>query len=291
MSKLKKMMIVTGLSGSGKTTCLALLEDIGFFCVDNIPPKLLKNILPLFEQSEVEKIALGIDARWKQQFEDIVDDLDDFIQKEKTYSLSILFLESSVDIIMKRYNLTRRKHPLAEEGSVEEAISKEKKILSPLRERADYILDTSKFNTHDLRKMLVNTLKDSPEIQDRKTEVNVYSFGFKYGVPLNADYIIDTRFLPNPYWNPELSKFNGLDENVQAFLEQFHVVHDYLTACTNLLLMAVSRYNEEGRSNVNVYIGCTGGKHRSVYLALKIHEFLLDNGFQSQLIHRERGNW
>ncbi len=285
------MMIVTGLSGSGKTTCLALLEDIGFFCVDNIPPKLLKNILPLFEQSEVEKIALGIDARWKQQFEDIVDDLDDFIQKEKTYSLSILFLESSVDIIMKRYNLTRRKHPLAEEGSVEEAISKEKKILSPLRERADYILDTSKFNTHDLRKMLVNTLKDSPEIQDRKTEVNVYSFGFKYGVPLNADYIIDTRFLPNPYWNPELSKFNGLDENVQAFLEQFHVVHDYLTACTNLLLMAVSRYNEEGRSNVNVYIGCTGGKHRSVYLALKIHEFLLDNGFQSQLIHRERGNW
>ncbi len=285
------MLIVTGLSGSGKTTSLALLEDIGFFCVDNIPPKLLKNILPLFEQSEVEKIALGIDARWKQQFEDIIDDLDAFIQKEKTYSLSILFLESSVDIIMKRYNLTRRKHPLAEEGSVEEAISKEKRILSPLRERADYILDTSKFNTHELRKMLINTLKGSPEIQDRKTEVNVYSFGFKYGIPLNADFIIDTRFLPNPYWKPELSKFNGLDESVRIFLEQFNVVHDYLTACTSMLLMAVSRYNEEGRSNVNVYIGCTGGKHRSVYLSLKIHEFFLNNGFQSQLIHRERGNW
>lgn len=291
MSKLKKMLIVTGLSGSGKTTCLALLEDIGFFCVDNIPPKLLKNMLPLFEQSGVEKIALGIDARWKQQFDDIVDELDGFIEKEKGYSLSIIFLESSLDIIMNRYNLTRRKHPLAEDCSVEEAILKEKKILSPLRERADYILDTSKFNTHELRKALINTLKGTSEIHDRKTEVSIHSFGFKYGTPLNADFIIDTRFLPNPYWKPELSKLTGLDKNVQQFLNQFHVVHDYLTASTNMLLMAVSRYNEEGRSNVNVYIGCTGGKHRSVYLALKIHEFFQHNGYNSQLNHRERDNW
>ena len=285
------MLIVTGLSGSGKTTCLALLEDIGFFCVDNIPPKLLKNMLPLFEQSEVEKIALGIDARWKQQFEDIVDDLDIFIDKEKGYSLGILFLEASVNTIMNRYNLTRRKHPLSEDGLVEEAIAKEKKILSPLRERADYILDTSKYNTHELRKALINTLKDSSELRDRKTEVSIYSFGFKYGTPLNADFIIDTRFLPNPYWKPELSGYTGLDVKVQQFLNQFHVVHDYLTAITSMLLMAVSRYNEEGRSNINVYIGCTGGKHRSVYLASKIHEFFLNNGFNSQLNHRERGNW
>ena len=285
------MLIVTGLSGSGKTTSLALLEDIGFFCVDNIPPKLLRTMLPLFEQSEVEKIALGIDARWKQQFDDVVDDLDSFSEKEKGYSFGILFLEASVDTIMNRYNLTRRKHPLAVDGQVEEAIAKEKRILSPLRERADYILDTTKYNTHELRKALVNTLKGTSEIEDRKTEVSIYSFGFKYGTPLNADFIIDTRFLPNPYWNPELSPYTGLDEKVQRFLNQFHVVHDYLTAITSMLSMAVSRYNEEGRSNVNVYIGCTGGKHRSVYLALKIHEFFLNNGFNSQLNHRELGNW
>jgi len=285
------MLFVTGLSGSGKTTCLALLEDIGFFCVDNIPPKLLRTMLPLFEQSEVEKIALGIDARWKQQFDDVVDDLDSFSEKEKGYSFGILFLEASVDTIMNRYNLTRRKHPLAVDGQVEEAIAKEKRILSPLRERADYILDTTKYNTHELRKALVNTLKGTSEIEDRKTEVSIYSFGFKYGTPLNADFIIDTRFLPNPYWNPELSPYTGLDEKVQRFLNQFHVVHDYLTAITSMLSMAVSRYNEEGRSNVNVYIGCTGGKHRSVYLALKIHEFFLNNGFNSQLNHRELGNW
>ncbi len=291
MSKLKKMLFVTGLSGSGKTTCLALLEDIGFFCVDNIPPKLLKNMLPLFEQSEVEKIALGIDARWKQQFEDIVDDLDSFIDKEKGYSLSILFLEASLNTILNRYNLTRRKHPLADDGSVEQAILKEKKLLSPLRERADYLLDTSNYNTHELRKALINSLKGTSEIKDRKTEVSVISFGFKFGTPLNADFIIDTRFLPNPYWKPELAKFTGLDGNVQAFLNQFHIVHDYLTACTNMLLMAVSRYNEEGRSNINVYVGCTGGKHRSVYLALKIHEFFGYNGYHSQLNHREQDNW
>ena len=285
------MLFVTGLSGSGKTTCLALLEDIGFFCVDNIPPKLLKNMLPLFEQSEVEKIALGIDARWKQQFDDVIDDLDIFIEKEKGYSLSILFLESSLDTIMKRYNLTRRKHPLAEDGSVEDAIIKEKKLLSPLRERADYILDTSKYNTHELRKALINTLKGTSHIEDSKTEVSIYSFGFKFGTPLNADFIIDTRFLPNPYWKPELSKYNGLDVQVQDFLNQFKVFHDYLTAITSMLSMAVSRYNEEGRSNVNVYIGCTGGKHRSVYLALEIHEFFINNGFNSQLNHRERDNW
>src|SRR6056297_491445 len=285
------MLFVTGLSGSGKTTCLALLEDIGFFCVDNIPPKLLKNMLPLFEQSEVEKIALGIDARWKQQFDDVIYDLDSFIEKEKGYSLSILFLESSLDTIQNRYNLTRRKHPLAEEGSVEQAILKEKKLLSPLRERADYILDTSKYNTHELRKALINTLKGTSQIEDRKTEVSIYSFGFKFGTPLNADFIIDTRFLPNPYWKPELSKYNGLDVQVQDFLNQFKVFHDYLTAITSMLSMAVSRYNEEGRSNVNVYIGCTGGKHRSVYLALKIHEYFINNGFNSQLNHRERDNW
>src|SRR6056297_230611 len=285
------MLFVTGLSGSGKTTCLALLEDIGFFCVDNIPPKLLKNMLPLFEQSEVEKIALGMDARWKQQFDDVVTDLDVFIKKEKSYSMGILFLEASVDIIMNRYNLTRRKHPLAVDGQVEKAIAKEKRMLSPLRERADYILDTSKYNTHELRKALVNTLKDTSEIKSRKTEVSVYSFGFKYGTPLNADFIIDSRFLPNPYWKPELSPYTGLDEKVQQFLNQFHVVHDYLTACTSMLLMAVSRYNEEGRSNVNVYIGCTGGKHRSVYLASRIHDFFITHGFSSQLNHREQDNW
>jgi len=285
------MLIVTGLSGSGKTTCLSLLEDIGFFCVDNIPPKLLRNILPLFEQSEVEKIALGIDARWKQNFQDVIEDFDAFIKREKDYSLGILFLESSTQVILNRYNLTRRKHPLAEEGNLEEAISKEKQILSPLRQRADFILDTSKYNTHELRKTLINTLKDTSYEYEGKTEICIYSFGFKYGTPMNADFIIDTRFLPNPYWKPELSKKTGLDKGVQDFLNEFKVFHDYLTSIINMLVLAVSRYNEEGRSNINVYIGCTGGRHRSVFAALRIYDYFIENGFNASLNHREEGNW
>lgn len=291
MSKLKKMLIVTGLSGSGKTTCLSLLEDIGFFCVDNIPPKLLRNILPLFEQSEVEKIALGIDARWKQDFEDVIEDLDTFINREKNYSLGIVFLESSTEVILNRYNLTRRKHPLAEDGNLEEAVFKEKKILSPLRQRADFIIDTTKFNTHELRKTLIDTLKDTSYEHEGKTEVCIYSFGFKYGTPMNADFIIDTRFLPNPYWKPELSKKTGLDKEVQEFLNGYKVVRSYLTAIINMLIMAISGYNEEGRSNINVYIGCTGGRHRSVFLATRIYDYFNDNDFNAKLNHREEGNW
>ncbi len=291
MKNLKKIIIVTGLSGSGKTTTLGLLEDIGYFCVDNIPPKLLNNILPLFEQSEVEKIALGVDARWKQEFSSMIDGFDVFVKKEKPYTLEILFLESSVETILKRYNLTRRKHPLSVDGNVENAVLLEKKMLSPLRERADFIIDTSKYNTHELRKALVNTLTNQAKENDKTTEISITSFGFKYGTPLNADFIIDSRFLPNPYWKSDLTALTGLDKEVQDYLQSFPVVHDYLTACCNMLLMAVERYNEEGRSNVNVYIGCSGGKHRSVYLTLKTYDFFTENGFRAKITHRETNNW
>jgi len=291
LNNLKKIIIVTGLSGSGKTTTLGLLEDIGYFCVDNIPPKLLNDMLPLFEQSEAEKIALGVDARWKQEFDGMIVEFDAFLKKEKPYSLEILFLESSVDTILKRYNLTRRKHPLSVDGDVEKAVLLEKKLLSPLRERADYIIDTSIYNTHELRKVLVDTLTGQAAEDLKNTEISITSFGFKYGTPLNADFIIDSRFLPNPYWKNELTALTGLDKPVQDYLRSFPIVHDYLTACCNMLLMAVERYNEEGRSNVNVYFGCSGGKHRSVYLSLKTYEFFTENGFKAKIIHREINNW
>ncbi len=283
----KKMLIITGLSGAGKTTCLGLLEDIGYFCVDNIPPKLLKSMLPLFEQTEADKIAFGIDVRWKQAFNEMIYDIKDFIKNQSYYTLSIIFLEAGLDVISKRYALTRRKHPLSSDGTVAEAYEMEKEMLSPLRENADFIIDTTGYNTHQLRQALIDALEEETGGNIKSTEINVTSFGFKYGTPLNADFIIDSRFLPNPYWKPELSSYTGLEKPVQDYLNAFPVMGDYITACTSMLLLAVERYNEEGRSNINVYIGCSGGKHRSVYIGSRIHEFFIEHGFRSQLSHRE----
>jgi len=288
MSDLKrKLVIVTGLSGAGKTTCLGLLEDIGYFCVDNIPPQLLNDLIGLFRQMDIEKMALGIDARWKQNLESTARILNTVSITEKNIDINIIFLEAKESEIERRYALTRRKHPLQDEGDVRDAYIKEKNIVAPIREISDHIVDTSNTNSHQLREKLKEIIESYSEKTDKNIKIRVVSFGFKHGTPVNGDFIIDCRFLPNPYWIPGLSEYNGTDTEIIEFFSKFEIVDEYLNSIKKMLEIAIERYEDEGRSSITVCVGCSGGKHRSVFFAEKIAEYFRSKDYYSNAEHRD----
>lgn len=260
-----RFVIVTGVSGAGKSTVLKYLEDAGYYCVDNLPVQLLREFAELVTggESELERVALGMDVRDGQGFDDLTDVLT--TMKSLGIMYEILFLESDDAVLIKRFKETRRVHPLAGGDRIETGIAREREKLAAIKKQADCILDTSQMLTRELKaeidKIFVNNLKF------KNLYVTILSFGFKYGIPSDADLVFDVRFLPNPYYFEDMRRLTGLDEQVRNYVLSFDEAGQFLDKVEDMLAFLIPNYISEGKNQLVVAIGCTGGKHRSVTLA------------------------
>jgi UPF0042 nucleotide-binding protein len=259
------VVIITGLSGSGKSTALRALEDIGFFCVDNLPVVLLPKFLSITLQSspDIKQVAMVMDLRERsfvEKYQRIFERL-----KEKGYKIEILFLEASEDSLLRRFSETRRNHPLSAKGStIMEGIRLEVEKLSPLRQLADKIIDTTTSNVHQLKDIVQRQFL--PSSRQKKMIVNVMSFGYRYGLPADADLVIDVRFLPNPYYVEDLKNFDGHHRDVEKYVLNNKESKDFLKKTIDLMNFLIPLYEKEGKARLNIALGCTGGKHRSVVM-------------------------
>lgn len=268
-----QIVIVTGYSGAGKSTVLRALEDVGFFCVDNLPIALLDSFFQLVLQSKIngQRLALGIDVRGGSAISQLIQEINRF-SKEKSHTLKIFFLASSSPILIKRFQETRRKHPLADEIDLSDAIIQEKELLQPLIGMADIVLDTDQLNIHQLRSFVRSSF--APGGQQRVI-VSLMSFGFKYGVPHESNFVYDIRSLPNPYFIPELKHLNGTDAAVVNYLFSQKEVVEYWERLAEFIRYSLEKSHAEGRFFVTIAIGCTGGKHRSVAFVEKLAQQVL----------------
>lgn len=267
-----KFVIITGMSGAGKSTALKMMEDIGFYCVDNLPIPLLEKFVELSEiqNGELQKVALGIDARNGQALEELREVLE--CVEAKGEDFEILFLDADDGVLVKRYKETRRSHPLSPNGRVDKGIALERDRLAFLKERADYILDTSQLLTRELKAEIEKIFLKN---QDYKNLfITVLSFGFKYGIPVDSDLVFDVRFLPNPYYVEGLRAKTGNDAEIQDYVLQFKEAHMFLEKLTDMVEFLIPNYIAEGKNQLVISIGCTGGKHRSVTLANELYKRL-----------------
>ena len=285
--KNKKIIIITGLSGSGKSTAIDALEDAGFFCIDNLPVILLPKFLEFRAEtgSEITKLALVMDLREEefiQRYPDIFTKL-----RQEGYLFEILFLEASTEALLRRYSQTRRKHPLSEAKNLLEGIQAERKELKDLREIADLIIDTSNYNVHELKEIILNhVLKAVPA---KRMKIYLLSFGFKYGIPHDADLLIDVRFLPNPHFVQELRNLDGTSPKVKEFMDRWKETHIFLEKYLDLLNYLIPHYEKEGKSSLTIAVGCTAGTHRSVSIADAIYRELKKTTNLITLTHRDIG--
>ncbi len=283
-----KFVIVTGMSGGGKRTALKMLEDIGFYCVDNLPVALIGKFVELIvtPNSEVTKVALGIDVRAGQSFDEVAGILNRL--KETGYSFDMLFMEANDDVLLKRYKESRRMHPLSPEGRVEDGIRRERRILKPIRDISDYVIDTSKLLTRELKEELDHIFVGNEAYNS--LIVSIISFGFKFGIPADADLVFDVRFLPNPFYIDELKHKTGQDKEVQDYVLSFPETSQFMDKLTDMLQFLIPNYVKEGKYQLVIAIGCTGGKHRSVTLANELYRRLKDQGAYGLTIgHRDIG--
>lgn len=283
-----RLVIVTGMSGAGRATALKILEDAGYFCVDNLPVPFVDKFAELTASgnSEITKVAIGLDVRSGKALGQLEQILERLTMQKIPYE--ILFLDASDEVLVKRYKETRRIHPLAESGRIEQGIVLERERLVFLKKHADYIIDTSQLLVRELKQEL-----DKIFIQNREFKnlmITVLSFGFKYGIPSDADLVFDVRFLPNPYYYEELRKLTGNDQAIQDFVMGYDIAHIFLDKLDDMIRFLVPNYVLEGKNQLVVAIGCTGGKHRSVTLANKLYERFLDqNDYGVKLEHRDIG--
>ncbi len=256
--------IITGLSGAGKSHAMAAFEDAGFFCIDNLPPQMIPAAADLFslEGSKVERVAVVSDVRGGKYFEEIDSCLNELDSKEISYRL--LYMEASDDALLRRFKETRRPHPLAPKGDILEGIRREREMLRALKVRADWVIDTSNLNVHELRSDIVKDV--NPGVAGEFI-VTFMSFGFKYGAPLDADLVFDVRFLPNPHFVPELRPLSGLDKAVSHYVVGERLTGEFFEKLTSLLDFLLPQYLAEGKSGLVIGVGCTGGRHRSVAIA------------------------
>lgn len=283
-----RFVIVTGMSGAGKSTALKILEDIGYFCVDNLPIQLLNKFADLAFQPNVglDRVALGVDIRSGDALDEIGEVLD--YLDEKQYAYEIVFLDSDDSTLVKRYKETRRTHPLAANQSVNEGIIEERKRLEFLRQKAKVILNTSKLLSKELRAEMEEIFKDNKEYKN--IFVTVMSFGFKNGLPMDADMVFDVRFMPNPYYVTELRNLTGNDQVVQEFVMHSPESHIFLEKLESMVDFLIPHYIEEGKNQLVIALGCTGGKHRSVTIANKLYDHLSkDSSLGVRVEHRDIG--
>lgn len=283
-----RFVVVTGMSGGGKSTALRMLEDVGFYCVDNLPVPLIEKFVELIAlpNSEVSKVALGLDVRVDQPFEDAQKVLEKL--KENGYSFEILFMEASDQALLKRYKESRRMHPLSPDGRVEDGILKERKILEDIRHKADYVIDTSKLLTRELKEEIDRIFVQNEEYNSLM--VTILSFGFKHGIPADADLVFDVRFLPNPFYIEELKYKTGNDTEVQDYVMSFPEAEIFIGKLSDMLEFLIPNYVKEGKYQLVIGIGCTGGKHRSVTLANRLYSRLKNKGnYGLKIAHRDVG--
>ena len=281
-----KFVIVTGMSGAGKSTALKMLEDMGYFCVDNLPIALLPKFAELAHApgSDISQVAVGVDIRNGRSLDEMASVLENL--KASGVAYQILYLEASDEVLVKRYKETRRAHPLAKQGRVEDGIRLEREKLIYLKENATYILDTSQLLTRELKKALEQILVEEKNFKNLM--ITVLSFGFKYGIPNDCDLVFDVRFLPNPYYVDGLKYKTGNDEEVQDFVMDYEISHIFLDKLVDMLNFLIPNYILEGKNQLVIGIGCTGGKHRSVTLANKLFEALSDRSeYGVRLEHRD----
>jgi len=265
------LIIITGMSGAGKTVAIQSLEDLGYFCVDNMPSSLIPKFVELIIHSggKINKIALVIDLRGREFFETLFESLAS-LEKSEMIKYEIIFLEADDNILVRRYKETRRRHPLSSEGSPIEGIATERKLLEDLKGKADQIINTGILKPNELKERMIS--KYSGE-RKNSLSINIMSFGFKYGVPIDADLVFDVRFLPNPHYVESLRPKTGLDISVKDYVMGWEETNEFLLKLTDLLKFLIPNYQKEGKSNLVIGIGCTGGKHRSV----AISEYIVNN--------------
>ena len=281
-----RFVVVTGMSGGGKSTALKMLEDTGFYCVDNLPVSLIDKFVELIvtPNSEIFKVALGLDVRAGQSFEDATNVL--MALRERGYKLEILFMEADDHVLIKRYKETRRVHPLALEGRVEDGVHKERLVLQDIRKQADYVIDTTHLLTRELKEELDRIFVRNKEYNSLM--VTVMSFGFKHGIPTDADLVFDVRFLPNPFYIDELKLKTGNDKEVQDYCMSFAEAEEFLQRLKDMVEFLIPYYIKEGKYRLVIAIGCTGGKHRSVTLTNELYSRMKDKGnYGMKLYHRD----
>ena len=280
-----RFVIVTGMSGGGKSTAMKMLEDAGFYCADNMPVPLIEKFMELLALPDngIQKVALGLDVRADQSFEDVNQLI---IRLRLNYTFEILFLEASDNVLLKRYKETRRIHPLSTDGDLMSGIRRERELLESIRMVADYVIDTTNLLTRELKAELDKIFVSGQAYNSLM--VNVMSFGFKHGIPQDADLVFDVRFLPNPFYVDELKQLTGLDEEVQNYVMSYPDAHTFIDKLTDMIRFLIPNYIKEGKYQLVIAIGCTGGQHRSVTLAGELYKRLKDKGdYGLTLRHRD----
>jgi RNase adapter protein RapZ len=279
----RQLVILTGLSGSGKSTVLKTFEDMGFYCVDNLPVELIPIFAELHAAGEGDfgHAALLVDAREGAHLSKLPVLLKHLRDNRP---ITLVFIEAGEDALLRRYSETRRPHPFGKELSVRESVRRERKLMDPIRKLADVVVDTSKFNVHELRHFVNQRFKSA---EKKPMLVSVVSFGYRYGVPTDADLVFDVRFLPNPHFVPRLRKYTGLDPKVRKYIQSFAQTGQFLKRIESLLVYLIPHYIGEGKSYLTIAFGCTGGRHRSVMMSEWLEKALKSHGYTAKVTHRD----
>jgi RNase adapter protein RapZ len=279
----RQLVILTGLSGSGKSTVLRAFEDMGFYCVDNLPVELIPIFAELHAAGEGDfsRAALLVDAREGAQLQKLPPLLKHL---RRQHPIALVFIDAGEDALLRRYSETRRPHPFGKQMSVRESLTRERRLMEPIRKLADVVIDTSKFNVHELRHFVTERFKN-PE--KRPMLVSFVSFGYRYGVPTDADLVFDVRFLPNPHFVPRLRKYTGQSPKVRRYIRSFPQTGEFLRRIEGLLVYLMPHYIGEGKSYLTIAFGCTGGRHRSVMLAESVSGALAKRGYSTKVVHRD----
>ena len=280
-----RFLIVTGLSGAGKSNAVNMLEDMGYYCVDNMPPSFISKFAELCHNSsgKLDRVALVCDIRGGAMFSELAENLKEL--KEKHYDYEVLFFDADDETLINRFKETRRKHPLASDERLPEAIAKERNFLADIKDSATYIIDTSSMSLIKLKDEIVKIFSENG--RDVEMFINVISFGFKHGMPLDADLVFDVRFLPNPFYVPELKKMSGLDSPVFDYVMSFPQSKEFEERLFEMIDFLIPYYAEEGKKQVTIAIGCTGGRHRSVTFGQLLTKHLEENGHRVYPEHRD----
>lgn len=280
-----RFIIITGLSGAGKTQVIRCLEDMDYYCIDNMPPALIPKLAEIFYASngKIDKVAMVIDIRGGDMFSELFNELNNL--KASGYSYEVLFLDAKDEVLVKRYKESRRMHPLARDGRLVDAIHKEREILDYVKNKANHIIDTSSLSTAQLKETIRDIVSNGSETHS--IVINVTSFGYKYGILLDGDLVFDVRFLPNPYYKDSLKHHTGLEACVSDYVMKFEQTNTFLDKLKDMVSFLIPYYIEEGKSQLVIGIGCTGGHHRSVTLATELYKYLKESGYNTVVTHRD----